>query len=274
MFDSAIFQNIIQPWLIKIALALAIGVTGYYISRWTVPWFERALRKMRIDAMLIGFIVSIARTVFLLFIAIAALSQLGLNTSSLVALVGAAGIAVGLALKESLGNFAAGVMILIFRPFKIGDFIKAAGMMGTIREIGIFQTRMTDPANVEVIVPNGTLYNSPITNFSTHPTRRIEILVGIDYKNDPKAAKGIIETICAQEPRVLAEPVPLVLVNDFGASSIDLLIRLWVNASDLPVVQSELREQIKQRFDEENIGIPYPQMVLHYPEKATEHTDA
>lgn len=266
MFDSVLFHNTIQPWLIKIALAFAIAVTGYYISRWTVPGLERVLRKARIDAMLISFIVSIARTIFLLFIAIAALSQLGLDTTSLVALVGAAGIAVGLALKESLGNFAAGVMILIFRPFKIGDFINAAGMMGTIKEIGIFQTRMTDPANVEVIVPNATLYNSPISNFSTYPTRRIEIVVGIDYKNDPKAAKNIIESLCAEEPRVLAEPAPLVLVNDFGASSIDLLVRVWVNASDLPQVQSELREQIKQRFDKENIGIPYPQMVLRRPE--------
>lgn len=266
MFDSSLFHNVVQPWLIKIALAFAIAIVGYYISRLAVPWLERILRKTSIDAMLIGFIVSIARAIFLLFIAIAALSQLGLDTTSLVALVGAAGIAVGLALKESLGNFAAGVMILIFRPFKMGDFIKAAGMMGTIREIGIFQTRMTDPANVEIIVPNATLYNSPISNFSTYPTRRIEITVGIDYKNDPKTAKTIIETLCAAEPRVLDTPAPLVLVNDFGASSIDLLVRVWVNASDLPTVQSELREQIKQRFDEKNIDIPFPQLVLHRPE--------
>ena len=266
MVDTTFLEQVIEPWLIRIVLALAIAIAGYYISRWTVPWLERVLRKSRFDAMLIGFIVSITRTVFLLFIAVAALSKLGLDTTSLVALIGAAGIAVGLALKESLGNFAAGVMILIFRPFKIGDFINAAGIMGTIKEIGIFQTRMTDPSNVEIIVPNGTLYHSPISNFSTHPTRRIEIVVGIDYQNNPHAAKEVIESLCATNPKVLKEPAPMILVNDFGASSIDLLIRVWVNASDLPIVQSELREQIKQRFDEEKIGIPYPQTVLRRPE--------
>lgn len=266
MFDSALFHDVIQPWLIKIALAFAIAVAGYYISRWTVPWLERVLRRTRVDIMLIGFIVSIARTIFLLFIAVAALSQLGLDTTSLVALIGAAGIAVGLALKESLGNFAAGVMILIFRPFKIGDFVDGANVMGTIKEIGIFQTRMTDPSNVEIIMPNATIYNSPIKNFSTHPTRRIEIAVGIDYANDPRQAKEIITSLCAANSRILPEPAPLVLVNDFGASSIDLLIRVWVNASDILAVQTELREQIKQRFDEENIAIPFPQMVLRRPE--------
>lgn len=266
MFDSALFQNIIQPWLIKIGIAIAIAVAGYYISRWVVPWIERVLRKTRIDAMLIGFIVSIARTIFLLFIAIAALSQLGLDTTSLVALVGAAGIAVGLALKESLGNFAAGVMILIFRPFKTGDFVDGANVLGTIKEIGIFQTRMADPSNVEIIVPNATIYNSPIKNFSTNPTRRIEIAVGIDYANDPRKAKDIITSLCAANSKILTEPAPMVLVNDFGASSIDLLVRAWVNASDNLAVQTELREQIKQRFDEEHIGIPFPQMVLHRPE--------
>ncbi|MHB8919915.1 MAG: mechanosensitive ion channel family protein [Halothiobacillus sp.] len=262
MIDSTVINTLVLPWLAKIGFAFAIGVGGYFISRWSIPWLEHTLGKSRIDRLLIGFIVSIARTIFLLFIAIAALSQLGLNTTSLVALVGAAGITVGLALKESLSNFAAGVMILIFRPFKLGDFINAAGMSGTIKEIGIFQTRLSDPTNVEIIVPNATLYNSPISNFSTHPTRRIEIQIGIDYRDEIQNAKTLIEQIFAAEHRVLKDPEPVVLFNAFGASGIDLVLKVWVNASDLPLVHSDLREQIKSSFDANGISIPYPHMVL------------
>lgn len=260
--EPSFFSLYVMPWLIKIGLAAVIAFGGYYITKLLMPLLAGMLRKTNLDEMLVGFVVSIVRTVALLFVAIAALSQLGLNTTSLVALIGAAGIAVGLALKESLGNFASGVMILIFRPFNTGDFISAGGVMGVVDQIGIFHTRMHSADNLEMVVPNSTLYNGQITNFSVRKTRRLELSVGIDYGADIDKAKKAIATMLEKEERVLTDPAPVILVTALADSSVNLVVRPWINTSDMPVIQSDLQQQIKQALDKAGIGIPFPQLVI------------
>jgi len=260
--EPSFFSLYVMPWLIKISIAAVIAFGGYYVTQLLMPVLTRILRKTNLDEMLVGFFVSIARTIALLFVAIATLSQLGLNTTSLIALVGAAGIAVALALKDSLGNFAAGVMILIFRPFTSGDFISAGGVLGVVDQIGIFHTRMHTADNLEMIVPNSSLYNGQITNFSVRKTRRLELSVGIDYGADIDKAKEAIAAMLDKEERVLADPAPVILVTALADSSVNLVVRPWINTSDMPVVQSDLQQQIKQALDEAGIGIPFPQLVI------------
>ncbi|HZJ81902.1 MAG TPA: mechanosensitive ion channel domain-containing protein [Guyparkeria sp.] len=260
--EAGFFSLYVLPWIINILLAGAIAVGGYYLSKIAMPWLTRLLQRTQLDNMLIGFAVSIAQAAFLLFIAIAALSKLGLDTTSLVALVAGAGIAVGLALKDSLSNFAAGVMILIFRPFRAGDFITTAGLMGTVNEIGIFHTRMNTPDNIEMIVPNGQLYSAAITNYSVRDTRRLDLKMSIGYANDIAKAKELIMQVFEKDDRVLKDPAAVILVEQFGASNIDFLIRPWVRSTDMPLVKSDLQQQIKEAFDTHDITIPFPQMLI------------
>ncbi|HER34244.1 MAG: mechanosensitive ion channel [Halothiobacillaceae bacterium] len=271
MEEAGFFSLYVAPWIIKILIAVAIAVGGYFIAKMGSPWLGKLLGRTGLDRMLVGFLVVLARTAFLLFVAIAALSQLGLDTTSLVALVAGAGIAIGLALKDSLANFAAGVMVLIFRPFKAGDFIIAGGLMGTVNEIGIFHTRMNTPDNVEMIVPNGQLYASAITNYSVRDTRRLDLAIGIDYADDIAKAKELIMQVFEKEERVLKDPAPAVLVDQFGASSVDLLVRPWIRSADMPHVKSDLQQKIKEVFDANGITIPFPQMVIS---SATDEAEA
>ncbi|MCL7750322.1 mechanosensitive ion channel [Guyparkeria hydrothermalis] len=267
MEEAGFFSLYVVPWIIKILIAAAIAVGGYFIAKMGSPWLAKLLGRSGLDQMLVGFVVALARAAFLLFVAIAALSQLGLDTTSLVALVAGAGIAVGLALKDSLANFAAGVMILIFRPFKAGDFIISGGLMGTVNEIGIFHTRMNTPDNVELIVPNGQLYASAITNYSVRDTRRLDLAIGIDYADDIAKAKELIMQVFEKDDRVLKDPAPAVLVDQFGASSVDLLVRPWIRSADMPHIKSDLQQQIKETFDANGITIPFPQMVISSAEE-------
>lgn len=268
MEEAGFFSLYVVPWIIKILIAAAIAVGGYFIAKMGSPWLAKLLGRSGLDQMLVGFVVALARAAFLLFVAIAALSQLGLDTTSLVALVAGAGIAVGLALKDSLANFAAGVMILIFRPFKAGDFIISGGLMGTVNEIGIFHTRMNTPDNVELIVPNGQLYASAITNYSVRDTRRLDLAIGIDYADDIAKAKELIMQVFEKDDRVLKDPAPAVLVDQFGASSVDLLVRPWIRSADMPHIKSDLQQQIKETFDANGITIPFPQMVISSAEES------
>ena len=215
------------------------------------------------DEILINFIISITSAILHLFVVIAAMDQLGVNTTSLIALLGAAGLAVGLALQNSLQNFAAGVMLIIFRPFKKGDFVEAAGTAGVVETISIFSTIMRTGDNREVIVPNGAIYNGTITNFSARETRRIDMVFGIGYDDDIKKAKSIIEEILSSDERVLADPAPLVAVGELADSSVNFNVRPWVKSGDYWGVYFDLNERIKITFDENGISIPYPQIDIH-----------
>jgi small conductance mechanosensitive channel len=261
--DPDTWTPLLTQWGTSIVLALVI----FYVGRWVVNRVANLLTtiaaKRDMDETLVNFLVSIARWVGLLFVVIAALSQLGIDTTSLVALLGAAGLAIGLSLQGSLANFAAGVMIIIFKPFKKGDFIDAGGAMGSVDKITIFTTVLTTPDNKEIIVPNGGIISGNITNFSARDTRRVDMVFGIGYGDDIKKAKALLEEIIKADDRVLAEPAPVVALGELADSSVNFLVRPWVKASDYWGVLWDTTETVKQRFDEEGISIPFPQMDVH-----------
>jgi small conductance mechanosensitive channel len=216
------------------------------------------------DDILVSFLTSILRWVLLLFVVVAALSQLGIDTTSLVALLGAAGLAIGLSLQSSLSNFASGVMLIVFRPFGKGDFVEVAGTSGTVNSISIFTTTLTTPDNKEIIVPNGAVIGNNIINYSAKPTRRVDMVFGISYDDDIRKAKDVLEQIIAADERILAEPAPVIALGALGDSSVNILVRPWVNSADYWAVMWETTEAVKLRFDEEGISIPYPQMDVHF----------
>ncbi|MES9962399.1 MAG: mechanosensitive ion channel domain-containing protein [Candidatus Sedimenticola sp. 20ELBAFRAG] len=251
------------PWVINIGFALVIFIFGRLIANALVKLLEKLLVRAEIDEILIKFTTSIIKAILLLFIIIAALDQLGVDTTSLIALLGAAGLAVGLALQNSLQNFAAGVMLIVFRPFKSGDFIQAGGTTGVVEAISIFSTILITADNREVIIPNSSIYSGPITNYSAHSIRRIDMVFGIGYEDDIKMAKETLQRILRADKRVLNDPEPLVAVAELADSSVNFNVRPWVRSGDYWDVKYELTEKIKITFDESGISIPYPQMDLH-----------
>jgi small conductance mechanosensitive channel len=254
------------PWGIRIAMALAIFVIGRMVVAIIMRGVTRLMENRKIDPTLIGFVTSIIRWGLLLFVIIASLSQLGIDTTSLIALLGAAGLAIGLALQNSLSNFAAGVMLIVFRPFTRGDYVEAGGASGTVDSVGIFTTTLTTPDNKEVIVPNGAIMSDNITNYSARPTRRVDMVFGIAYGDDLRAARAILEEIIQADERVLADPAPMVTVGELADSSVNFLVRPWVKSGDYWDVLWETTEKVKLRFDEAGISIPFPQVEMHLSE--------
>ncbi|MDX1796660.1 MAG: mechanosensitive ion channel [Hydrogenovibrio sp.] len=252
-----------EPWSINILLALLIFLLGRLAIKLILKLVKKLMNKASMDAMLSDFILSIANGLMLLFVIIAALAQLGVDTTSLVALIGAAGLAIGLSLQKSLQNFAAGVMLIIFKPFKVGDVIEAGGVLGTVESVGIFSTTFRTGDNKEIIVPNGGIYSGSITNFSARDTRRVDMVFGIGYDDDLRQAKTILEKLISEDPRVLADPTPTIAVSELGDSSINIIVRPWVNAGDYWKLLWDMNEKVKLAFDEAGISIPYPQMDVH-----------
>ena len=261
---AEIVQTYVIPWGIKLVLALAIFYIGRMVVAAVVGFVRKLLSGRGMDEILVGFVSAILRWVLLLFVVIAALSQLGINTNSLVALLGAAGLAIGLSLQGSLSNLAAGVMLIIFRPFTKGDFVEAGGATGVIDNISICTTTMTTPDNKEVIVPNGAIIGSNITNYSARDTRRVDMVFGCSYDDDVRKAKRILEEIIAADDRVLKDPAPVVALSELADSSINFLVRPWAKSEDYWAVLWDTTETVKLRFDEEGLSIPYPQMDVHF----------
>ncbi len=261
---AEIVQTYVIPWGIKLVLSLAIFYVGRIVVAGVVGFVRKVLHARGMDDILVGFLIAILRWVLLLFVVIAALSQLGINTNSLVALLGAAGLAIGLSLQSSLSNFAAGVMLIIFRPFTKGDFVEAGGATGIIDKISIFTTTMTTPDNKEVIVPNGAIIGNNITNFSARATRRVDMVFSVSYDDDIRKAKRILEEIIAADERVLKDPAPVVALGALAESSINFLVRPWAKTEDYWKLLWDTTETVKLRFDEEGISIPYPQMDVHF----------
>ncbi len=263
-FDySALLSTYVIPWSINIVTALVIFIVGRIISKFLVNLLGKILAKSSMDAILGEFIQSMVNALLLAFVAIAALNQLGVDTTSLVAILAAAGLAIGLSLQESLQNFAAGIMLLLFKPFKAGDFVEAGGSSGIIEKINIFTTTMRTADNKEVIIPNGSIYSNNIINYSARATRRIDMVFGISYDDDIKKAKDILEETIKADSRVLAEPEPVIAVSELADSSVNFVVRPWVNSADYWPVRFDLIEKIKLAFDANDITIPYPQMDLH-----------
>jgi small conductance mechanosensitive channel len=228
------------------------------------------MQRAQLDEMLISFLNNILYTSLLVVIVIAVLGQLGVETTSLLALFATAGLAVALALKDQLSNFAAGVMLIIFKPFKIGDFIEAGGVAGVVEMIRVFNTVMRTGDNRELTVPNAQIFSGTITNVSARATRRIDLVVGISYGDNIQQARELLMEIMQGESRIFAEPAPVVMVAELGESSVGLTVRPWVASSDYWAVRSHLLETIKSRFDEAGISIPFPQRDVHlYGEAAS-----
>jgi small conductance mechanosensitive channel len=260
---EALINDYVMPWSINIAMALVIFLVGRMLVSIIINICRKLLTRANMDEMLVNFACSILRWFLLLFVIIAALGQLGINTNSLVALLGAAGLAIGLSLQSSLQNFAAGVMLIVFRPFKKGDFVDVAGTTGVIEEIGIFTTTMCTGDNREIIVPNGAIYSGTITNYSARDTRRVDMVFGIGYGDDLQLAKQLLTEIISADDRVLKDPEPLIALGELGDSSVNFLVRPWVKASDYSAVRWDTNEKVKHTFDARGISIPFPQMDVH-----------
>ena len=260
---NQILDTYVIPWGINIVMALAIFIIGRIVVRMLCSLLGKVLTRSKVDDILIEFVQSIANAILLLFVIVASLNQLGVDTTSLVALLGAAGLAIGLSLQSSLQNFAAGVMLLVFRPFKAGDFVEAGGTAGVVVTISIFTTTIRTGDNKEVIVPNGGIYGGNIVNFSSMPTRRVDMVFGIGYGDDLKKAKQLLQAIVEADDRVLKDPAPTIAVSELADSSVNFVVRPWVNSADYWGVFFDTHEAVKLRFDEEGISIPFPQMDLH-----------
>ncbi len=260
---SQVMDTYIIPWGIDIVMAIAIYIIGKFTVGILVNVFGKVMARSKYDEMLIDFIKAIVNSILMLFVIVASLDKLGVNTSSMVAIFGAAGLAIGLSLQGSLQNFAAGVMLLVFRPFKSGDFIDAGGEMGTVMSISIFTTMMITADNKQSIVPNGKIYGGNITNFSANDTRRVDMVVGIGYDSDLKKAKEVLNEMVAADERILKDPAPTVAVAELADNSVNFVVRPWVASADYWGVKFDFTEAVKLRFDAEGISIPFPQMDVH-----------
>ncbi len=249
--------------VVNVVAAIAIFVIGRWVASVAVRLLNNVFERAKLDETLAKFLCRIAYTLILLFVAMAALDRLGVNTTSFAAIVAAAGLAIGLALQGSLANFAAGVMIILFRPFKAGDFIEAGGTTGVVEEIHIFHTMMRTGDNVQMIVPNNAITSGNISNYSAKPTRRIDLVVGCGYGDNLHNVKQFLNELVDRDPRVLAEPAPKVAVSELGDNSVNFVVRPWVANADYWKVRWDLIEAIKVGFDQHGFNIPFPQRDVH-----------
>lgn len=244
--------------------AIVILIVGYWAAGWTKRAVDKGLSKSdKIDATLRIFFSSFARYIVLAITGLAVLSQFGIQTASILTIFGAAGLAIGLALQGTLSNVAAGVMLLFFRPFKVGDFVDAGGTAGTVKAITLFVTEMATPDNVQILLPNSQVWGAAIKNFSFHPTRRVDFVVGIAYEADIDTAAKVIEDTIAQDERVHADPAPFIVVSELADSSVNFTVRVWVNAPDYWALKFALTRAFKYALDKADISIPYPQRTVH-----------
>jgi len=247
----------------KVLAAIVILVAGLWLAKKAKCLFATLLNKKGIDPTLVGFLSNLLYGAIVVFVVIAAIGKLGVDTTSFAAVVAAAGLAIGLALQGSLSNFASGVLLVIFKPFKVGHFIKAGGEAGVVVEVGLLATELKTPDNVKIILPNSQIMGASITNFSGYATRRVDMIVGVSYGDDLKKAKALIIDALSQDERVLKEPEPQVAVSNLGDSSVDFVVRPWVNAADYWAFRFDFTQAIKERFDAEGISIPFPQRDVH-----------
>lgn len=256
--------------LLQLFAAIVIFYIGRMVARGISGLLERGLLSRNIDKTVVSFLSSIVYALLMIATVLMALSQIGVQTTSFIAILGAAGLAVGLALQGSLANFASGVLIILFRPFKSGDFIDAGGITGTVDKIEIFQTTMKTPDNKRVIVPNAKITGGHITNFSAESTRRVDLVIGISYDSDLLKAKNILKDIINNDERVLPEPAPNIQVSELADSSVNIIVRPWVKTEDYWGVYWDTLERVKLAFDAQDIGIPFPQMDVHIKKEVQE----
>lgn len=248
------------PKLILAVLTLIIGLWGIRIL---LKAMDKALTLKNVDVSLHAFLKSTVKIVFKVLLFVSVASLVGIKTTSFVAVIGAAGLAVGLAMQGALANFAGGVLILIFRPFKVGDYIEASGHSGTVKSIQVFNTALLTIDNKKIFIPNGNLSNNSVINYSTESTRRIDFTFGIGYGDDLKKAKEVLNKIISEHELILKDPAPFVGVSELANSSVNFVVKVWTNSVDYWTVFYDINQNVKLTFDKENITIPYPQMDIH-----------
>ncbi|MCH7894676.1 MAG: mechanosensitive ion channel [Proteobacteria bacterium] len=263
LITSGRLTELLLPWGIKIGFAALIFLAGRWIAKMAANSVDKIMKKAGVDATLIHFLHNVIYAALLIAVIIAAVDQLGIKTTSFLAILGAAGLAVGLALQSSLSNFSSGIMLILFHPFKVGDFVEAGGTTGTVEQINVFNTVMRTGDNREIIVPNSQIFGGTITNFSAKATRRIDLVIGIGYDDNIGKAKQIIEDILSADQRILKEPAPAILVTELGASSVDLAVRPWVRKEDYGSTRGDLLENIKTGLEDGGCSLPYPQQDVH-----------
>ena len=261
------YLNVSSDVLMQYGMSLVSAILIYIIGKWVAKMIKRmvvkVMEKSSVDPILVKFTANLAYGALLVFIILAALNSLGVQTTSFIAVIGAAGLAIGLAFQNSLSNFSAGVLMVIFRPFKVGDFVEAGGVAGIVEEIDIFTTHIRSGDNKAIIVPNSGVMGGNIVNYSAKDTRRIDLVIGIAYDADIRKAKDIMTEILNSDERILSDPAPTIGVLELADSSVNLALRPWVKTSDYWDVYFMLLETIKVRFDAEGIGIPFPQRDVH-----------
>ena len=248
---------------INLAIALAIFYVGRFVIKLIVRGIRKVLQSQEVDKTLETFVCNLVSIVLLAVVVIAAIGQLGIQTTSFIAIFGAAGLAVGLALQGSLSNFAAGVLIVLFRPYKVGDFIEGAGIAGVVEQVQILTTVLRTGDNKQIIVPNGQIMDSIITNYSANDTRRVDMVVGVSYDDDLDKVRSTLQALIDAEDRILDEPTCTIAVSALADSSVNFVVRPWVKSSDYWGVMFDMTEAIKKRFDQEGISFPFPQQDVH-----------
>ena len=261
--DVKQIMDLVTEYGLQVLGAIAILIIGRIVAGGIRGGVRKVLTARQIDPSLVGFVTSLVYFMVMAFVVIAALSAFGIQTASFVAILGAAGFAIGMALQGTLANFASGVMILLFRPFKTGDVIDAAGVKGKVVDIAIFSTTINTPDNVKIIVPNGKLYGDTIQNFNGYDTRRVDMVMGIGYDSDINKAMEIIEDLLKKDERILKDPAYTIAVAELADSSVNIVVRPWVNSGDYWNVFFDFHKNCKEAFDAGGIDIPFPQTVVH-----------
>jgi small conductance mechanosensitive channel len=266
--DLTEYTDMIVEYGTQYGLNIVFAVLILIIGMMAAGWVKRMVIKMckksaKIDDTLGAFFSSLVRYVVIIFTILAVLDRFGVETASLIAILGAASLAIGLALQGTLSNVAAGVMLLIFRPFKIGQFVDAAGHAGSVKQIGLFVTEMATGDNVQIIIPNSQIWGSSIKNFSSNENRRVDLVIGIGYDDDIDKAIAEIGSVCDADDRVLKDPATSIFVGELGASSVDIVVRAWTASGNYWPLKAALTKEIKHRFDDKEISFPYPQQDVH-----------
>ena len=254
---------LITDWGLKVLGALVVLIVGRMIAKSIRKAVRKGLERGNMDPTLVPFVSSLVYYMVMAFVLIAVLGMVGIQTASMIAVLGAAGLALGLALQGTLSNFASGVMLLVFRPFKLGDYIDAAGTAGTVDSIGIFSTTLNTPDNVRIVMPNSTVWGQTIKNYATNPTRRVDLVMGISYDDDIGTAIDTIKKVLGNEPRILEDPAPNVAVSELGDSSVNIVVRPWCKKEDYWGVRFDLTRKLKEELEAAGCNIPFPQTDVY-----------
>ncbi len=257
------FQVVGVSFGIKLIAAIVIFFVGRLVARLVTNGIRKLMSSQKVDSIFETFVSNLVYWALMTFVIIAAINQAGVQTTSLIAIIGAAGLAVGLALQGSLANFAAGVLIIMFRPYKVGDFVEAAGIAGSVVQVQILTTVLKTGDNKQIVVPNAQIMGSIITNYSANETRRVDMVIGIGYDDDIDKARDTIQALVDADDRILKDPACLIAVSELADSSVNLIVRPWAKNTDYWGVNFDLTEAIKKRFDKEGISFPYPQQDVH-----------